>query len=90
LFGCLLGYVRLPRSCKFRKVAKDLFIAIDSALSSWGKYITESNLAKSGVFEQCVSVEILSDTFVVVFDRERFWEEIKNPQLELLLFLMFF
>lgn len=74
----MLGYRDRVNS---EKVAKELFIAIDSAFSSWGKYISESNLAKSGVFEQCVSVEILSDTFVVVFDRERFWGGDKEPAI---------
>lgn len=51
--------------------ANFLFAPIDSALGRWYNYIEkEWGLVKSGVYKTCVSVEVLSDAFVIVFDRQ--------------------
>lgn len=56
--------------------ANFLFAPIDSALGRWHNYIEkEWGLVKSGVYKTCISIEVLSDAFVIVFDRQRLLNE---------------
>ncbi|MBF0522221.1 MAG: hypothetical protein HQL24_04095 [Candidatus Omnitrophica bacterium] len=72
---CLIAYLDML-GYRDRVMTTDeanfLFAPIDSALKRWRDYIEKSELGKSGVFRTCVSVEVLSDAFVIVFDRQRF------------------
>lgn len=63
----LLGYSELVKT---NNSANDYYAAIDASFFRWNKYLAEHNCNTAGTIQKHISFQVMSDTFVIVFNEE--------------------